>query len=559
MAEIPIESFFQIKDPYLKLHDKELYLSQKEKFKKDPRFQDVILRQLANDPYYHKNDFNLSQTYHHIDYILHPSDEPFVRPEITETYIAENPQGTKTFYPSFLPGKYIDVKKVEREFDELLLRKSNPTPSELEILKSLFQSCTEEEEAICSLQNEIQVRLGSLQETNIDDVGSFKNYFRNLCDWMITGTLKENMNENVLADEKGFLLQSDKAYNYQNIVGLNEIHQAIINLHTQTRESLDLAIKKLDDEMTTEKNKNVREARKSLEEELQREKLMEEMRKRIIEEEYNLRLLREKKLKDAKEKAFVYQEMIGKVYNNTKTSILDDLKNTNITVGSDLVNWSDIVGKQTPIENDIKTNFINTLEYNFAAINTYKQKLFELNIYLDTKIKEQKQNINHALWAADELKSVFEFRDEDELNIESIERFNTGLDDMLDRLIQKRKEVTTYNLAIEWYKKTKAGITGLVSDRPIDIWANGEVLYRKELLKDSEILLSYRVYDDDGNLVKLIKVSPLQDMTKLDIYSYIVKDSRGKEKPVEFGIRPLRRGANQRVQIKFTIKDIVTA
>jgi hypothetical protein len=434
MAKTDIESMFQIKDPYLKLHDTEEFLAKQKELKKEARFEDAILRQSAYDPYYHKNQFNLSQTYHNIDYIFYPSQEPFHRPKIDEAYIEANPKGTKTFYPSFLPGKYVDVEKKEREFDLLLIRDLPKSPSEEEILQALVTECIEMEQNIALLQNDIQFRLSSLQEQNSSYPNTFKNYYRNLCDWMFTGKLKENMNEKVLKDEKGLVEGAD--YDFASIPNLNSIHEGIIAIDRETK-SMDVVLSSVDENMNSTRNEQIREQRKQLEKDMNREELLAQLRKKIQEDNAALEIEKQKKIREIAEKSGVYIRLIEKIKDSYDATYLTRMK-AHFVEGEytgKIGSWNTLVDMPQQIELDLKSDFLKTLSTQKNDIGALKKKLLLLYKYFDKEAQKIKENISYAKSLEEELMLMPTFdAAETEENIRLLQEFNQNLDDTMNQI-----------------------------------------------------------------------------------------------------------------------------
>jgi hypothetical protein len=557
MAEARLNSIFQVKDSFLPLHDAEDFLAKAEEFRKEPiSIDDAIFRKTAYDAYYHKNEFNKSQTYHHKDYILHEIEEPIHRPEITTEYVHDHPQGTTTFFPSFLRGSYVDVEEKERAFESLLLRDIQPSPSEEEIIKARAKACMEEEQTIAFYQNEIQDRIASLSKKNPDFENTFKNYFKNLCIWMITGELKENMNERGLKDKYGII--EGPEYNFEAIPNLSQIHLQIQELNRTFDINKVLAF--TNKEINTEKVKTIKKRKEDLEKKLEMEeiqKMLEELRKKAEEQ---ARISRAKKDKQKNANKLTYKLRIKEIGETYTPKYLSLLKAEVIEVDGIRVNWDTLVGKRLDIENELKTNFLDTLATRMREILVLRKQLKEINNFLIEHQEEINFQINTAKDLGEELKYLMAFDTDEETHITNLLSFSKNFNDAMNLLIKKRKEITSYAFAMRWYEseKRESILSGVLSDIKLAMAGKyGDFYYSRGITKENEILVSYRVYDH-GTFIKSVKAHPNQNINTEEIYFYRILDTEGKEKEVEFKVETTKRGTNKKYTLRFTLQDKTT-
>jgi hypothetical protein len=563
------EVFFQIKDPYLELHESEKFVVKQNELKKDPRFEDTILRNTAYDPYYHKNEFNLSQTQHHKDYIFHPSDTPFVRPEITETFVTDirNKKGTEVFYPSFLPGSYVDVEEKPRVFESLLVRAEPQAPTEEQIIEAYMKACIKEEQAIAILQNNIQAGLEILSGENIGFRDSFKNYFANLCKWMIEGELKENMNNKVLEDEKGKI--EGPEYTYEAITNLPQIHTKIQEIHAdEVKNGLSNTIvgisKDVEKEMNTKKKEAIQERLKKQKEEMEREELLKKLKENIARMIEDDRIARQAKLKKIKEMAGIYRSVLRDIKNEYNDRFLIRLKAEKKDIGTQRFTWDSIMADVT-LENALQADFLTTLTNQPNEINNLRTLLFEFTNFYYTSYNEICTNITKAEEFYKELEFSSEVDPEDDTNIQLIRGFRAELDKSLNMLVNKRKNISTYNLVIKWYKtlylsvvQTSASammqrIKRAFSKEKIGLWTNGNILYD---VPNNKLIFTSRIYDADGNKIGEEESDPLEDINKQDIYYFRVKNEDGEDKTLVFDIRTRKIGKNISVHLQFITRYI---
>lgn len=550
------EIFFQIKDPYLELHESEKFVVKQNELKKDPRFEDTILRNTAYDPYYHKNEFNLSQTQHHFDISHTPT--PFRRPEITQEYVSNiaNKTGMKVFYPSYLPGPYVDVQIKDRVFESLLVRAQPQAPTEEEIIESLMKSCMKEEQAISLLQNDIQAGLEILARENIQFRNSFKNYFANLCTWMITGELKDDMNEKVLQDEKGKL--EGEAYAYEAILNLPEIHAKINELHQDelnngVANTIVAISKTVEEKMNAEKNESIVEKQKKQEEDLRREELLKKLKEQIARTIEEDRIARQAKLKKIKEMAGVYRGVIRDIKNKYNDKFLIQLKAEKKDIDGQRVSWDILIKDTQPIEDALKRDFLATLSTQMQEINSLRRNLFLFSGEYYVKYQEICDNITTAedFYRELELSNEVDPGEDDE-NIKSIRKFRSDLDDSLKMILNKRKKISTYSLVIEWYKylylNKFTAISKMFSKKTISFWDNGEILYH---VRNNELIFTSRIYDEDGNEIRVEESEPREDINKQDIYYFLVKNEDGEDKTLVFDVKTRKVGKNVDIHLQF--------
>lgn len=555
MAKERLDSIFQVKDSYLELHDTEQFLAVAEEFRKEPiSIVDAIFRNTSYDPYYHKNIFNKSQTYHHEDFIIHEIEEPITRPEITEPYVRSNPTGTKTFFPSFLRGSFVDVEKKERIFESLLLRDIQPSPTEEEIIRGLDKACKDEEQTIAFYQNEIQDRIASLADKNPNLENTFKNYFKNLCIWMITGELKENMNDRVLSNEYGIIKGPE--YNFAAIPNLDRIHTKIQELHRTF--DINSVLKTTNKEMNTDQIETVKKRKEELEKTLQREELLKRLKEQRKKAQQEARLASEKKKKELGERKVEYKIKIKFIGETFTDLFLNELKNKSIEVDSVNVSWNTFVGAELDIEKALKTNFLDTLQTRMPEIVTLRKQLKELYVFLLEKQKTINIQINQAKDIGDELKIIFAFEADQENSINKLLEFSGKLNNVMELLIKKRKKLTSYAFAMRWYEgfsEKRDKIRETFSDIKLGMAGKyGYFYYSKGILKENEVLLSYNVYDH-GTFLKSIKTGPIQNVFTEEMYFYRINDSTGKEKEVEFAVKAIKRGTNTKPTLSFTLQE----
>ncbi len=564
MSKRAEEVFFQIKDPYLELHESEKFVVKQNELKKDARFQDAILRNTAYDPYYHKNDFNLSQTKHYFD--VSDTVPPFRRPEITQEYVSNdaNKTGTKIFYPSFLKGSFVDVQEKERKFESLLVRAGPQAPTEEEILQVLMQACMKEEQEIAYLQNNIQSRLDTLAEDNPDFRNTFKNYFRNLCTYMITGELKADMNVPVLSDEKGII--PGHPYNFKLITNMSEIHTKILALSVEEKREgssktiVDIS-NRVDISMNEAKNKALKTRYDKLLNDIRQEELQIKLKKEIQRINEEIRIDKQRKLRETKENASIFRATIDDIANAFTDTYLAQIKAKQYDVAGKRISWDTLIKPSQPIEDALKKDLLDTLEKQPLQIQDLRTTLFEFSkVYYKTYTE-----ISSNIVKAEQFFKALEDADEispgdDDDNIESIRRFKKAFDQSLEDLLNKRRNISTYSLTIEWFRKIYLDKYGselkkklLRQKDKITFWKNGDLLYDAV---NSELIFTSRIYDKDGNQLRTEESKPYEDIKKEDIYYYNVKNTNGEDKVLVFDIATRKVGRNVKVHLKITTRFV---
>jgi len=544
------ETNFQIKDLYQKLHDDETFLVERNLFKKDPNIETAILRNTSYDPYYHKNEFNPSHTYHYIDYILHPSTPPFERPEINEEYVVSHPKGTTSFYPSFLKGHYVDIQEKPHVFEELLLQKKEKSPSDEELILSLVKACSDEEEAIVNLQQDIKYRTELFGEQK----SSFQNYYRNLCGWMITGEFPEDMNNTALVDEKGKIIMV-RRYDYESIPNLQQIHTAITNLHTETVDIPNMLdkIKEVNNDIATMKAVEIKER---VEKQLEQHLLTEEAklgRTRLLEAKRAKRAAMAKKILESSEELVTIRNTIKKLANTFTDEFLElQIKGKKIEFKKGTFSWNDIKDK----ENEIKKDFLKSLEENFEGIKIYREQLFTFQLFLYKITDEINLQIKYVFEKEGELKLRGLLSETEGENINNLRIFDRKLEILKEELDKKQQFVTNYNLVIEWYKYTKKTLFIGLSSIVIGFYDFGRILLEAAYgIGNYEIKLTYSIFDDKMPHYE-VKVEAIPDNSILDYYVFTVYDSDRNKKHFVLTLEPIKRLGDTHVNINLDATEI---
>jgi hypothetical protein len=508
---------FQVKDLFQRLHDTENYLLENRSIKTDPTFEDVIFKKTANDPYYHKNEFNLSQTHHDINYILNPSNqEPFNRPEINSAYIAAHPEGTVPFYPSHLSGEFIDIPKEERIFEKLLLRVEGNPPSDDEIIQNMSKLLKDEQSALDWLRNDIESRMEMLG--NVENIRTFQTYFKNMTHWLFTGELN---------DPNAPIEPFTEPVTISRIDNLAAIHNRIVELDGETRDQIPQLLSEFETAVITTRNTKIEEALvKQLNEEKERKEKARIMNEQA--EAYNQKMmeLEARKMEFFTKAVELKRELqaLVKILNHQYIETIKKMPRKDKR--GDPYTINDLL-TANPKKDWLTTDKRILL---LDEISLFSSRLHEVYMVLDSENKKIKPVLIDIRGKIAEIKDAMLFDKDQQDEEQQLLDFETEFNKLFNDITLKRKENSTYQLIIDFYtKKTPKGL--IPNDKTIHRQKNisSSVVYVSSIFSEY-IKVEQNIYNDKGEEQDVVTIQTEINDTLEPYYTFVIPDTDGTQK-----------------------------
>jgi hypothetical protein len=258
--------------------------------------------------------------------------------------------------------------------------------------------------------------------------------------------------------------------------------------------------------------------------------------------------------------AGVYRGILRDMKDTYNDTFLIQLKAKLNDIDRERVSWDSIISDNT-IEDELKADFLVILETKLLKINSYREKLFAFSKIYYSDYNKTCISITQAEEFYKELESSDEVDEgEDDVNIKSVRNFKSELDKSLNMLLNKRRNISSYSLTIEWFKKIYLAKVGSETKKillgkkdKISFWKNGDILYDAV---NKQLIITSKIYDKDGNEVRTEESKPNEDINKEDIYYFKVKNKDGEDKLLVFDIATRKVGRNAQIHLKITTRFI---